>query len=42
MQIFAGVPWKVGVKWQWEIENVDFQYGRWIFKTLGSKAIIII
>jgi len=31
MQIFAGVLWRKGVKWEWVIENVDFQ-GFWMLR----------
>jgi len=43
MRIFAGVPWKRGVKRQWVIENVDFQgFRRYFFGTLGNEANIIV
>ena len=31
MWIFAGVPWKEGVKRQWVVANSNFQHFRWLF-----------
>jgi len=46
MRIFAGVPWRRGVKIDSHcgvIENVDFQgFGRYVFGTLGNEDNIII
>ena len=40
MQIFAGEPWREGVKQQWVVENGDFY--RYVFGPSRDKAIIII
>ena len=43
MQIFAGVPWKVGVIQQWgNRKRVLSRFQRYIFGTLGNGANIII